>query len=107
MIARLLITLALVLIASAQIYIGALVWPGAAVWFVIAAGIGLSLARLWAPLLAAIPYPLGIGLGLLTGRYAYLGEFWEAIALVTVAVGLLGIAIGILLAHVAHARLRA
>jgi hypothetical protein len=30
-IARLLITLALVLIASAQIYIGAPVWPGAAV----------------------------------------------------------------------------
>ena len=61
---------------------------------------------MWALLLAAISYPLGIGLGLLTGRYAYLGEFWEAIALVTVAVGLLGIAIGILLAHVAHARLR-
>lgn len=96
---RVLIALGLVLIAAGQIYIGTSVWPSMAVWFALAVGIGLVLARWWALLLAAIPYPVGIGAGLITGRYAFLGEAWEAIALTTVVVGLAGIAIGILLAR--------
>lgn len=94
----------LALIAAAQIYIGSPVWPGVAAWFVLAVGIGLALVRWWALLFALIPYPAGIGAGLITGRYAYLGEAWEAIALTTVAIGLAGIAIGILLARLARAR---
>ena len=107
MVPRLLIALVLMLIAAGQIYIGTSVWPSMAVWFAVAVSIGLVLARWWALLLAAIPYPVGIGAGLITGRYAFLGEAWEAIALTTAVVGLTGIATGVLLGRLAGSLLRA
>ena len=103
---RLLIALGLALTAAVETYIGTPVWPGLAVWFVLAIGIGLELARWWALLLTAIPYPVGIGVGLMTGRYAFLGEAWEAVAIMTVVIGLTGIVIGILLARLAGIPLR-
>lgn len=93
---RVLIALGLVLIPAGQIYSGASIWPTLAVWFGVAVGIGLVLSRWWALLLAAIPYPLGVGAGLITGRYLFLGEAWKAIGITTIVVGLVGIATGVL-----------
>jgi hypothetical protein len=63
-------------------------------WFLLALGIGLMLPRWWSFSLAAIPWPVGVGLGLVTGRYTFLGDFWQVVALTSVLVGLGGITIG-------------
>ena len=47
----------------------------------------LLVASWWALILAAMPYPIGIGAGLITGRYAFLGEGWLLVALVTAVIG--------------------
>ncbi len=85
----------LVLVATALHAIAPPFFIGIAIWFGIAVAIGLVLARWWAVILAAIPWPLGIGIGLAAGRYTFLGEFWQIPAALSVAVGLTGIAAGV------------
>ncbi|HEU4793568.1 MAG TPA: hypothetical protein VFS96_07910, partial [Nitrolancea sp.] len=46
-------------------------------------------------LLAIVPWLLGVGGGLVTGRYVYLGEFWQFIFLLSVGTGLIGISLGL------------
>ena len=97
--ARLVTGLVFTLVAAYEVYSGIPVRWGLGVWFLLALGIGLLLARWQALLLAAIPWPLGIGVGLITGRYAFLGEGWQLPAFISLATGLLGIAAGLGLAH--------
>ncbi len=99
---RLAIALVLLLGAAAAHYIGGSFWVGVALWFELAFAIGLVLARRWALLLAAVPWPVGVGLGLATGRYLFLGEAWQFAALISVGVGLIGIALGIVVRRVLH-----
>ncbi len=66
-------------------------------WFCAALGIGLVLPRWWALLLAALPWPIGVGIALATGRYAFLGEGWQLAALLSVVTGLSGIALGVVI----------
>lgn len=84
-----------VLGAAALHYIGDPVSFGTGLWFLLAVGIGFALGRWWALLLAPIPWLLGVGGGLITGRYAYLGEFWQFIFLLSVGTGLIGISLGL------------
>lgn len=70
-------------------------WPAMVLWFGFALVIGLLLGRWWAILLAAVPWPVGVGIGLATGRYLYLAEAWWAVMLLSMAIGAVGIALGI------------
>ncbi len=65
------------------------------IWFFAALGIGLALRRRWALPLAALPWPLGIGLDLATERHASLGEAWQVAALTSLLIGLGGVALGV------------
>jgi hypothetical protein len=67
---------------------------GLPIRFVFALGIGFALPHPWALPLAAAQWPAGIWLGLRTGRYAFLGEFWQLVWFTSSAVGLVGIALG-------------
>jgi hypothetical protein len=87
--------LLLVLAATMLHSIGGPLQGGLVLWFAMALGIGLVLGRWWALLLAAIPWPLGVGVGLGTGRYAFLGEAWQGVAAVSMLTGLAGIALGV------------
>jgi hypothetical protein len=89
---------ALTLAAAGLMYIGIPFGLGLVVWFFLALAMGLAVGRWWALVLAAIPWPLGAGGGLLTGRYAYLGDGWEAIVALIIGIGLMGITTGVLLA---------
>ena len=93
---RLLSGVVLVLVATALHAIGQSFVVGMSIWFGIAVAIGLVFARWRALILAVIPWPLGIGIGLAAGRYAFLGEFWQIPAAFSVAAGLAGIAAGVL-----------
>ncbi len=62
--------------------------------FGVALVVGLGCAAL---ALAAVPWPVGVGPGLDTGRYAFLGDFWQVVALISVLVGLGGIGFGLFL----------
>ncbi len=99
---RLVTVLVLLLGAASAHYIGASFWIGVTLWFELAFVIGLVLARWWALLLAAVPWPVGVGLGLATRRYLFLGESWHFVALVSVGVGLIGIALGVVVRRVLH-----
>jgi len=70
-----------------------------AVCFVIVLATGLLLRAWWALLLACVPWPPQIALGLATGRYLFLGEGWEAAAASSVLCGLFGTALGVILAR--------
>ncbi len=95
---RVVLALGLVSGATALHYLGGQVFGVAlVVWLGCAVGIGFLLRRWWALGLAAIPWPVGVGLGLVTGRYVFLGDFWQFVALISVLVGLGGIAFGLLL----------
>lgn len=89
--------------AAALHYIGGLVSFGIGLWFLLAVGIGFVLGRWWALLLAIVPWLLGVGGGLITGRYAYLGESWQFIFLLSTGTGLIGISLG-LASHAITAR---
>lgn len=68
-------------------------------WFLAALAIG-ALARRWETLaLALLPWPLGIGLGLATGRFLFLGDAWQVTAALSACAGLAGIALGVALAR--------
>lgn len=55
---------------------------------------GLAVARWWALVFAPLPWLAGVGYGLYTGRYLFLGEAWQVIWFASAAVCLLGIALG-------------
>ena len=96
------LTTALVLLLGAVTahYTGGSFWVGVVLWFALASAIGLVLGRWWALLLAAVPWPVGVGLGLATGRYLFLGEAWQFTALISVEAGLIGIALGVVVRRV-------
>ena len=63
-------------------------------WLLAALALG-TLARRWEALaLARLPWPLGIGLGLATGRFIFLGDAWPMAAALSALVGFAGIALG-------------
>ena len=66
------------------------------IWFLLAIGIGLLLGRWWALLVSPIPWLLGVGVGFATGRYLYLGEYWQVAAGISIGAGLVGIILGLL-----------
>ncbi len=68
---------------------------GIALWFLVAVGLGFVVGRWWALILAAFPWPLGIGVGLASGRYAFLGDAWQVAALLSLLVGLGGTTLGV------------
>lgn len=92
-----------VLGAAALHYIGGPVSLGISLWFLVAVGIGFVLGHWWALLLAIVPWLLGVGGGLVTGRYAYLDEFWQFIFLLSLGTGLIGISLGLAI-HATAAR---
>ncbi len=67
------------------------------IWFLLAAGIGALVRSPWGILLMAVPWPLGVGLGLLTGQYAFLGDGWQGVAVLSVLVGVGGAILGAVL----------
>lgn len=75
--------------------IGVRFWAGLLLWGALALALGAVMQRWTALPLAALPWPLGIGLGLATGRYAFLGDGWQLPALLSLIVGLGGIALGV------------
>ena len=75
-------------------YLGGPFAAGMLIWFLLAAGIGALLARPWGLLLMAVPWPLGVDLGLLTGQYAFLGDGWQGVAVLSVLVGVGGAILG-------------
>lgn len=56
--------------------------------------VGLVLGRWWALLLAPLPWLAGVGYGLYTGRYLFLGDAWQVIWLGSASLTLIGIALG-------------
>jgi hypothetical protein len=92
---RWIVTILFIRGAAALHYIGAPFSLGIGLWFLLAVDISFVLGRWWALLLATVPWPLGVGGGLITGRYAYLGEFWQFIFLLSAGTGLIGIAFGL------------
>lgn len=83
------------LVASALHYIGGPFFGVSGVlWLLLAAGLGFVLPRWWTLLLAAIPWPAGVGFGLITGRYPFLGDLWQLGPLFSVLIGLIGIGYG-------------
>lgn len=76
-------------------YLGGSFPVGMLIWFVVAVGIGTLVARPWGLLLTAVPWPLGVGIELLTGRYAFLGEAWQVAAGWSVLAGVCGATLGL------------
>lgn len=68
---------------------------GIALWFFVAVGLGFVVGRWWSLILAALPWPLGIGVGLASGRYVFLGDAWQVVALLSLLVGLGGTTLGV------------
>lgn len=85
---------------------GPLVGMVLVLWLVLALGIGVVLPRWWTFVLAAVPWPAGVGLGLAAGRYAFLGDFWHLAALLSVLTGVVGIGYGWLLRRGQESRRR-
>ena len=75
-----------------------------ALWFALALAIGYVSGRWWAVLAAALPWPLGVGIGLAVGRYRYLGDGWQFALLLSVAVGAVGVILGWLMRMVTGPR---
>lgn len=92
-----------ILVAAALHYVGGPVPYGIGLWFLLAVGIGFLLGNWWVLAFAPVPWLLGVGGGLVTGRYAYLGEFWQFIFLLSAGTGLIGISLGLSI-HAATAR---
>lgn len=89
---------ALLLVAAWPIYSD---YGGPPTWYFLASvlamvGVGVVLGRWWALLLALLPWPLGIGIGLLIGRYRYVAEGGETVWLGTAVAGAVLIALGVL-----------
>ncbi|HEU5423451.1 MAG TPA: hypothetical protein VFU72_07935, partial [Nitrolancea sp.] len=61
--------LLLVLLAAGLHYAGNPFTLSVALWFLLAVAIGVILPRWWIVCLTPLPWLLGIGLGLVTGRY--------------------------------------
>lgn len=68
---------------------------GLLLWFVLAVGMGWMLPRWWVVLTAPLPWLVGVGMGLLTDRYAFLADAWQAVWLVSTLVGVAGMALGL------------
>lgn len=64
-------------------------------YFLLAITLGFLTARPWALPLALLPWPLGMGAGLATGRYADLAEAWQWPLLTNALLGACGIAFGL------------
>ncbi len=95
---RLAVVLCFLLVAVWSHYMGGpLFGAGLLLCFLLAVGIGLAWPAPWSLPLAALPWPVGVGAGLITGRYLFLGEFWQLVWLISALTGLLGIAVGIAL----------
>lgn len=75
-------------------------------WCCSAVALGGILRHWWALGLAAVPWPVGLGIGLLSGRYAFLGENWQLSAAISALVGAGGIALGVILGRYGRHRLR-
>lgn len=73
---------------------GALVGTTGLLWLLLALGIGFALPRWWTFLLAALPWPVSVGLGLMIERQLYLGDLWQLAPLFSVLIGLIGIGYG-------------
>lgn len=86
----------LVLLAAGAHYVGDPYGLSLALWFVLAVAIGVILPRWWILGLAVIPWLLGVGVGLATGRYLYLGDGWQAAAIISVVVGMAGMGVGVM-----------
>lgn len=79
-------------------YIGEPFYLTLILWFLLAISLGFLLPHWRAILLAVIPWPFGVGLGLVTGRYLFLGEAWQGMAMVSFLVGTAGVAVGVSMA---------
>ncbi len=67
-------------------------------WFLLSLGVGLVLARWWALLLGAVPWPLSLGVGFAAGRFDYLGDGWWQIGICSMLLpGLVGLFLGVFL----------
>ena len=92
---RLVSALVLLLGAILLHYIGKPFYLTITLWFLLAIGIGFLLPYRWIVLSAVIPWPRGVGLGLVTGRYLFLGEAWPGAAILSFGIGFVGSAIGV------------
>lgn len=70
------------------------------VWVLWGVLIGYLLRRWWAVLLGFVPWPLGLGVGLWTGRYPFLGDAWQVVGVVSILLPLIGILVGVSLAQI-------
>lgn len=92
---RLILGSALTLIAAYGYYAGTIdVWGWTRVWFLLAVALGVLVGRWQTLVFGFIPWPLAIGVGLITGRFAFLGEGGLLLEILVIGIGLLGILIG-------------
>lgn len=96
---RWLVAAVLALLGALVVSEGASLWPELVLSFGLAVAIGVVLRTWWAMVFAAIPWPLGLGIGLATGRILFLGEAWQSAAITVSGVGALGVASGVIFAR--------
>jgi hypothetical protein len=68
--------------------------PGTILWLLLAAGAGYMRPLGWMVVVAPIPWIVGVGGGVLTGRYDDFGEVWYVAFLFSTIAGLIGVIIG-------------
>lgn len=68
---------------------------GVVIWLLLAMGAGYMRPTGWLLLAAPVPWIVGVGLGMLTGRHESLGEVWLLPFLLSTAAGVIGVIFGV------------
>ena len=67
---------------------------GLFLWLGLAAGMGYFIAQPWVVVFAPLPWILGIGAGVLSGRYDDFGEGWFVSFILSTIAGIIGMILG-------------
>jgi hypothetical protein len=77
-------------------YSGSIVFTlGVLIWLLLAMGAGYMRPTAWLLLAAPLPWLIGVGAGVLTGRHDALGDVWLLPFLLSTVAGLIGIVFGV------------
>jgi hypothetical protein len=82
--------------ATAMHFFGNIVFTlGVVIWLLLAMGAGFMRPTGWLLLAAPVPWLMGVGLGVLTGRQDSFGEVWLLPFFLSTAAGLIGVTFGV------------
>ena len=68
---------------------------GVVIWLLLAMGAGFMRPSGWLLLAAPVPWLVGVGIGVLTGRHESFGEYWLLPFLLSTIAGAIGITFGV------------